>query len=155
MGIICNLSALDPSFQPASVEFITSLKEAGLDYTIVETLRTLLVQKAYYAQDQEPLKAVNEKRALAGLWLIGETENRKVITQTMKSVHLDGKALDVAPLMPDGKIPWNINTPEIAAMWKRFGEIGRSAGLEWGGGWEPLDRWGIGWDAPHYQAKGI
>jgi peptidoglycan L-alanyl-D-glutamate endopeptidase CwlK len=138
---------------PAAIKFIERLKEAGLNYTIVETLRTLAVHKAYWAQGREPLAAVNKKRTLAGLWLIDEAENKKIITQTMKSTHLDGKALDVAPLMPDGKIPWNITTQEIADLWKQFGEIGRSVGLEWGGEWKPLDRLGIGWDPPHYQAK--
>ncbi|MDR2742248.1 MAG: M15 family metallopeptidase [Treponema sp.] len=154
MGIIRNLNALDPAFQPVAAEFITRLKEAGLAYTVVETFRTLAVQKAYYAQGREPLDAVNRMRTLAGLWLIGEAENKKFVTKTMNSVHLDGKALDAAPLLPDGKIPWNITTQVIADLWKRFGEIGISVGLEWGGGWKPLDRWGIGWDPPHYQAKG-
>jgi peptidoglycan L-alanyl-D-glutamate endopeptidase CwlK len=153
MGIIRNLNALDPVFQPVAVEFINRLKEAGLGYTIVETLRTLAVHKAYYAQGREPLEAVNRMRTLAGLWLIGEEENKKIVTKTMNSVHLDGKALDVAPLLPDGKIPWNITTREIAELWKRFGEIGISVGLEWGGEWKPLDRWSIGWDPPHYQAR--
>jgi hypothetical protein len=97
---------------------------------------------------------VNEKRERAGLWLIREAENKKTVTRTMKSAHLEGKALDVVPLLPNGTIPWNIATREIADMWKRFGEIGRAAGLEWGGEWKPLDRWGIGWDPPHYQARG-
>jgi peptidoglycan L-alanyl-D-glutamate endopeptidase CwlK len=154
MGLIRTLNSLDPAFQPQAVEFINRLKKAGLAYTIIETARTTLVQNAYYAQGREPLEAVNKKRTLAGLWLITAAENKKIITQTMKSVHLDGWALDVAPLLPDGKIPWVISTQEIADLWKRFGEIGRSVGLEWGGDWKPLDRWGIGWDFPHYQAKG-
>jgi peptidoglycan L-alanyl-D-glutamate endopeptidase CwlK len=154
MSLIRTLNALDPAFQPQAAEFIDRLKEAGLRYTIVETLRTMAVQTAYYAQGREPLEVVNAKRTLAGLWLIGQEENRKVITQTMKSVHLDGKALDVAPLMPDGSIPWYIITQQTADLWKKFGEIGRSVGLEWGGDWKPLDRFGIGWDPPHYQKAG-
>jgi hypothetical protein len=153
MALIRTLNSLDPAFQPLAAEFIWQLKKAGLDYTVIETLRTLAVQTAYYAQGREPLEAVNKERALAGLWLITVEENKRVITQTMESVHLDGWALDVAPLMPNGNIPWNITTREIADLWKRFGEIGQSVGLEWGGGWKPLDRWGIGWDPPHYQAK--
>jgi hypothetical protein len=154
MGIIRSLNSLDPAFQPRAGEFINRLKEAALCYTVLETLRTTAVQTAYYAQGREPLEAVNAKRTLAGLWLITAEENRKVITQTMKSVHLDGKALDVVPLTINGSIPWNITTQETADLWKRFGEIGQSVGLEWGGDWKPLDRWGIGWDPPHYQAKG-
>jgi peptidoglycan L-alanyl-D-glutamate endopeptidase CwlK len=153
MGIIRDINALDPAFQPVAVDFINRLKEARLRYTVLETLRVMAVHIAYYTQGREPLDTVNEKRTLAGLWLIGEAENKKIVTKTMNSVHLDGKAMDIVPLMPDGKIPWAITTREIADLWKRFGEIGRSVGLEWGGDWKPLDRWGIGWDAPHYQAK--
>jgi peptidoglycan L-alanyl-D-glutamate endopeptidase CwlK len=154
VGVIRSLNSLDPAFQPRAAEFINRLKEAALSYTVLETLRTLAVQTAYYAQGREPLEAVNAKRTLAGLWLIGQDENRKIITQTMKSVHMNGGALDVVPLTIDGKIPWVIAAQETADLWKRFGEIGKSVGLEWGGGWKPLDRWGIGWDPPHYQAEG-
>jgi peptidoglycan L-alanyl-D-glutamate endopeptidase CwlK len=154
MGIIRSLNALDPAFLPAAEEFVGRLKEARLGYTVVETLRTPAVHLAYWSQGREPLEAVNEKRTKAGLWLIGEADNKKTVTQTMKSVHLEGKALDVAPLLPNGTIPWNISTREIADLWKRFGEIGRAVGLEWGGEWKPLDRWGVGWDPPHYQARG-
>jgi peptidoglycan L-alanyl-D-glutamate endopeptidase CwlK len=154
MGLIRTLNSLDPAFQPQAAVFIDRLKAAALSYTVIETLRTLAVQTAYYAQGREPLDAVNKKRTLAGLCLITAEENRRAITQTMKSVHLDGKAIDVVPLTIDGKIPWVINTQEIADLYKKFGEIGRSVGLEWGGDWKPLDRWGIGWDPPHYQKAG-
>jgi hypothetical protein len=71
----------------------------------------------------------------------------------MNSVHFTGKAADIVPVI-DGKIPWNIGSREIAALWLAFGRLGQEAGLEWGGSWPPLDRYGIGWDAPHYQLLG-
>jgi hypothetical protein len=155
MALIRSLNSLDPAFQSQAAEFINRLKEAGLAYTVLETLRTLAVQTAYYAQGREPLEAVNKKRTLAGLWLITVEENKRVVTHAVRSVHMDGRALDVVPLTINGSIPWVIATQEIADLWKKFGEIGQSVGLEWGGGWKPLDRWGIGWDPPHYQAKGV
>jgi len=53
-------------------------------------------------------------------------------------------------VMDGGKIPWAI-TGGSAELWLAFGKLGQEAGLEWGGAWAPLDRFGIGWDAPHYQ----
>jgi hypothetical protein len=67
----------------------------------------------------------------------------------MYSVHLTGRAADIVPVV-DGKIPWNISAG-TAEIWRAFGFLGQEAGLEWGGSWQPLDRFGIGWDAPHYQ----
>ena len=83
---------------------------------------------------------------------MGEAEGKRIVTRTMKSVHLTGKAADIVPVV-DGKIPWVIGA-ENASLWLAFGRLGEESGLEWGGRWKPLDRYGIGWDAPHYQLFG-
>ncbi len=130
-------------------DFLNRLETEGFEYTVTETLRTLTVQEAYYAQGRKPLTEINELRKKAGLYLLGEAEGKRVITQTMQSVHLTGRAADIVPVV-NGKIPWNI-TAETAPLWLAFGRLGQEAGLEWGGTWTPLDTFGIGWDAPHYQ----
>jgi peptidoglycan L-alanyl-D-glutamate endopeptidase CwlK len=132
--------------------FIGRLDKQGLRYSILETLRTKEVQEAYYAQGRRPLEEINELRKKAGLYLLGAEEGNRIVTKTMESVHLTGKAADIVPVI-DGKIPWNI-TAENAELWLAFGRLGQEAGLEWGGSWAPLDRFGIGWDAPHYQHLG-
>jgi peptidoglycan L-alanyl-D-glutamate endopeptidase CwlK len=132
-------------------DFIGKLEQRDLRYSVVETLRTQAVQEAYYAQGRRPLAEINALRKKAGLYLLGEAEGKRIITQTMNSVHLTGRAADIVPVV-DGKIPWTI-AADNAELWRTFGALGQEAGLEWGGSWAPLDKFGIGWDAPHYQKE--
>jgi peptidoglycan L-alanyl-D-glutamate endopeptidase CwlK len=146
------IELLAPEARPCFDSFLRKLDLAGFRYSVVETLRTRAVQEAYYAQGRKPLAEINELRKKAGLYLLGEAEGKRIITRTMESVHLTGRAADIVPVL-DGKIPWTI-TAENAELWLAFGRLGREAGLEWGGSWMPLDKFGIGWDAPHYQLLG-
>jgi peptidoglycan L-alanyl-D-glutamate endopeptidase CwlK len=146
------IELLMPIVRPYVEDFISRLEKQGFRYSVLETLRTIEVQKAYYAQGRKPLAEINELRKKAGLYLLGEAEGKKIITNTMQSVHLDGRAADIVPVI-DGKIPWNI-TADNAELWLAFGRLGQEAGLEWGGTWALLNRFGIGWDAPHYQYLG-
>jgi peptidoglycan L-alanyl-D-glutamate endopeptidase CwlK len=143
------LDLLQPDARPYFDDFINKLDRRGYRYAILETLRTAEVQEAYYAQGRKPLAEINALRTKAGLYLLTDAEGKRIVTQTMYSVHLKGRAADIVPVL-DGKIPWNM-TRETAELWRAFGLLGQEAGLEWGGSWQPLDRFGIGWDAPHYQ----
>jgi peptidoglycan L-alanyl-D-glutamate endopeptidase CwlK len=146
------LQLLKPEARPYFEGFIGMLEKQGFRYSILETLRTKEAQEAYYAQGRRPLDEINELRKKAGLYLLGEGEGKRIVTKTMESVHLAGLAADIVPVI-GGKIPWNI-AAENAGLWLTFGRLGQEAGLEWGGAWAPLDRFGIGWDAPHYQHFG-
>ena len=147
------IQLLKPEVRPFFEAFLTALDKQGFRYSIVETLRTIEVQTAYYAQGRKPLEEINELRKKAGLCLLGAAEGKKIITKTMQSVHLTGMAADIVPVV-GGKIPWVI-TAENAELWLAFGRLGMEAGLEWGGAWPELDKFGIGWDAPHYQKTNI
>jgi len=143
------IAMLRPDIRPAFEKFLRSLDQQGLWYSIVETLRTQAVQDAYYAQGRESIEEINRLRKAAGLYLVSEGEAKRIITNARHSLHQDGVAADIVPVV-DGKIPWNI-TEANAELWLTFGRLGMEAGLEWGGAWKPFDRFGIGWDAPHYQ----
>ena len=131
--------------------FLAALEKQNLRYSVLETLRTIEVQEAYFAQGRKPLAEINGLRKKAGLHVIGEAEGKRIITQTMKSVHLTGVAADIVPVV-GGRIPWTI-AADNAELWLTFGRLGQEAGLEWGGTWAPLNSFGIGWDAPHYQSR--
>ncbi len=143
------IDLLQPEVRGYFEDFLFRLEKEGLQYSVLETLRTKEVQEAYYAQGRKPLAEINELRKKAGLYLIGEVEGSHIITKTMQSVHFTGRAADIVPVV-NGKIPWNIMS-ENAELWLTFGRLGQESGLEWGGTWTPLDKFGIGWDAPHYQ----
>ncbi|MDR1803352.1 MAG: M15 family metallopeptidase [Treponema sp.] len=143
------IDLLKPEARPFFKTFLSALYKHGLKFHILETLRTQAVQDAYYAQGRMSLEDINRLRNVAGLYLIGPAEAKRIITQVRYSKHQDGKAGDIVPVL-NGKIPWNI-TSENAELWLTFGRLGQEAGLHWGGTWEPLNSFGIGWDAPHYQ----
>ena len=125
------LLELDPKACQYFEDFTGRLERFGYRYKILEALRTPLVQAAYYAQGRKPLEEINRLRKKAGLYLIDAEEGKKIITKTMESAHLIGKAADIVPVI-DGKIPWVI-TAENAELWLDFGELGKESGLEWGG----------------------
>ncbi|MDR0708926.1 MAG: M15 family metallopeptidase [Spirochaetaceae bacterium] len=143
------LDLLRPEVRPYFDTFLEKLTLRGFTYAVLETLRSHAVQEAYYAQGRRPLAEINELRKKAGLYLLGEAEGKRIVTQTRESIHFSGRAADIVPVL-DGKIPWTI-TGENAPVWLTFGRLGQESGLQWGGTWAPLDRFGIGWDAPHYQ----
>jgi len=110
----------------------------------VETLRTQGVQTAYYAQSRQALAVVNELRAKEGLYLLTEAENKKTVTNTLKSNHADGNAADYCPLTADGNLWWN--APDT--VWQYMGQIAEECGLDWCAGGKG-QHWG--WDSPHME----
>ena len=144
------INLLIPAVRPLFETFLTLLDKNGLRYSVLETLRTQETQDAYYAQGRESFEEINRLRSIAGLYPLGREEAGRIITKAKRSAHQDGIAADIVPVLDGGKIPWVI-TGGNAELWLTFGRLGREAGLEWGGTWTPLDKFGIGWDAPHYQ----
>ena len=110
----------------------------GIGYRVTQTKRTAAEQEAYYAQGRRVLEITNNLRDKAGLAPIIENEN-KIVTHTIHSKHLEGKAFDIA-MMQDGKIAWS------NYLFDKAGPIGEAVGLEWGGSWVKKDR-------PHFQLK--
>ncbi len=140
-GLIKSLNVLNPEFKKLVDLFLTKLDEAKIRYFINETLRTIEVQRAYYAQGRQPLIEVNALRKLAGLWQITDVENRRKITWTMKSKHLEGLAIDIVPLNPTTKRLW-WEAPDY--IWKEIADVSKDCGLEPGYYWDIKD-------SPHHQ----
>ena len=109
----------------------------------VEGKRSLTTQIAYYCRgrmkNREDAKAVFKA---AGLWALADKEAETPNTWTLKSKHLEGLALDIAPSQ-DGKTIWWNAPPEV---WERMGEIGEAHGATWGGRWRNKD-------SPHFEEK--
>lgn len=148
--IVTKIELLEPSTREKVEKMLHFLDSEKISYKVIETLRTEAVQMAYYAQGRQPLYTVNALRKEAGLFVIDEATNKRIITWTLRSKHLEGKAIDIVPVK-DGKIPWNILSQEIADLYIRIGKIGESVGLAWGGRWTPIDKFGLGKDAPHFE----
>lgn len=131
-------------FQEAYEEMNNSekLKELGAERVVIsETLRDLTTQMAYFVRGRMEVKYVKQFYAAAGLYDIGEVEARTVCTNTLRSNHMSGRAVDFVPVKND-KLWWN--APD--AVWEVMGEIGEAHGLKWGGRWKDLK------DSPHFEA---
>lgn len=95
-----------------------AIATTDMDFTVLEGLRTLAQQRKYYATGK---------------------------SKTMRSRHLTGHAIDIAPLV-DGKVTWDW------AVYDRFAPIIKQAAkdvgvkVEWGGDWKWRD--GLHWQLP-------
>lgn len=97
----------------------TSLMESPYDFGITEGLRTIEKQKEYVKAGK---------------------------SQTMKSYHLRGKAVDIV-VYKDGKVTWDLKYyKEVADVIK---SVAKSKGVRvtWGGDWKTLV------DGPHFQIE--
>jgi peptidoglycan L-alanyl-D-glutamate endopeptidase CwlK len=94
-----------------------AMETTDLDFAVIEGLRTLERQKALVASGA---------------------------STTMKSRHLDGHAVDIAPFV-DGKIRWDwpLYYKLAATMKAAATDVGVS--IEWGGDWKTFK------DGPHWQ----
>lgn len=104
-----------PELQEKYILFREKMQEAGIDFILTCTKRTEEEQKELYAQ--------------------GRTKPGKIVTWTLKSKHIEGKAFDIV-IMKNGKPVWNTNIDTNSndlSDWQEAGLIGENVGLKWGG----------------------
>lgn len=140
-GLHRDIESLEEGFQQRVRVLLARLDQLGIKYRISETLRDIEVQRAYYAQGREPLVTVNRLRSVAGLWPLSEEENKRQITWTMQSRHLEGKAIDLVPSV-NGTFWWT--APD--SKWKEIAEVAKELGFDAGYYWKKHD-------SPHIQLK--
>jgi len=139
----------------ADLEADSRLKALGVvRFIILETLRDIDVQLAYasrlmakYAASEYRIMAVEFVQAMyrrARLYEIGEKEALTPNTWTMKSKHLEGFALDIAPSL-DGKTVWW--APHTWEGWEIMAEIAVKNRIE------PGSRWKGRKDCPHFEER--
>lgn len=117
------------------------LKSMGVEtVAISETKRELAVQMAYFSRGRMEPKYVKLMYAAAGLYEPTDVECRTINTQTLRSKHIDGKAIDFVPVK-NGKYWWTAPVE----VWERMGVIGEENGLKWGGRWKDFK------DTPHFE----
>lgn len=142
MALIRDLEQLEPVTREKAKAAIRELHELGIKHFVNETLRTRLTQACYFLKGRVPLDVVNTFRENAKLYLLTEQENKEIATKTMQSKHLEGKALDIAPVR-NGVIWWNADISE----YMKIAVVMEKHGFEWGGRWKGFQ------DSPHYQLK--
>lgn len=107
---------------------------AGRRFVVLEGLRTQERQQELYAQ--------------------GRTAPGKVVTWTLDSPHLHGKAVDLAPVLPDGSIDWEDQAAfdAIAAAMNEASTV-LEYPIRWGANWDrdgtPREKGEF--DSPHFE----
>jgi peptidoglycan L-alanyl-D-glutamate endopeptidase CwlK len=108
--------------KPALVKLVRRAAELSKQpFMVVQGNRTLAQQKAIYAQ--------------------GRTKPGPIVTWTLKSSHIGGRAIDYAALV-NGKISWNPkHYPAIAKAFKQAAKELKTP-IIWGGDWKKTKDWG-------------
>lgn len=111
-----------------------ALSRSPFDITVIEGTRTPERQAQLYAQ--------------------GRTTPGPIVTWTLRSKHLDGKAIDLGPLKEDGSIDWDNKArfKEMASlMFAAAEELGIK--IRWGADWDqdghPYEKGE--YDGPHFE----
>ena len=97
---MADITKLRPKTQELCKRFVDECKKEGIIVVITQTLRSIEVQNAYYAQGRNDLATVNNLRKLAGLSSIAVGENKKVTNaKGGTSPHNYGLAFDFVPVI--------------------------------------------------------
>lgn len=110
-----------------------ALEVCAVDFMVVEGLRTIERQRELYAQ--------------------GRTKPGNKVTWTLHSKHLEGNAVDLAPVI-DGKVDWS-NLKNFDAIAKAMAQASRelSVPIRWGADWDmdgiPREKGET--DSPHFE----
>ncbi|MDD5358323.1 MAG: M15 family metallopeptidase [Candidatus Nanoarchaeia archaeon] len=149
------LEDLQPKVREAAQAALDEAKIKGIKCIVVYTLRSDAEQYALWMQGRKQLGDVNAQRVKAGLYPIGEKENRYTVTNCdgiehkktgdghSRSAHQSGKALDVVPLDYNGPI-WPLGDDP---RWKQIADVFKAHGFIWGGEWKDFV------DLPHMEYK--
>lgn len=121
---LANIAKLAPNTKAATEKLYAKAKELGADILIYETLRTIEKQREYYNAGK---------------------------SQTMKSYHLVGQALDFVPIV-NGKEQWSFKA-YVTEPYKSLVAYAKSLGFTWGADWDndgsTTDESFV--DSPHFQ----
>lgn len=120
------LATLHPIVAVRGHSMLELCAHAGLSLLVTQALRTWEEQDKLYAQ--------------------GRTAPGPVVTNAKggQSYHNFGLAFDIVVLDSIGKADWDTGH----AGWAQAAQLGKSAGLEWGGDWKKFK------DLPHFQYTG-
>lgn len=118
--------ATDKLSDPFRQKVEAFMRRVGDHVMITESWRSKERQKDLYAQ--------------------GRTKPGNIVTWTLHSKHMDGAAIDLAFVNPDGSIYWPSASSD---EWEELANVAREFGIKW-----PYrdDGWGV--DAPHFEDDG-
>ncbi len=125
----------------------------GVDPRLVEVVRDAALRCPRKFIVVEGLRTVERQREL---YAQGRTKPGKIVTWTLASKHIDGKAVDLAPVKDDRSIDWNdLAGFDAIAKAMRAASERLEIGVRWGADWDadgkPRERGES--DSPHWELK--
>ena len=139
-----NLATVHPDMQCLAKAALAASK---VDFTVVEGKRTEQRQRELYGKGRDVTRLINAGYSVAEAERYAKPSESKV-TNTLKSNHMSGKAIDVYPYIKGAVV---VNPPQSA--WDEIARAFRAAGAatgvkyEWGGDWKSFI------DRPHFELK--
>lgn len=122
----------------------------GVNDALVNVVRCAIKRLPFSVMVVEGLRS---KQRQADLYAQGRTKPGKVVTWTLRSKHLEGRAVDLAPFI-DGAIDWSDGTKFDKinmAMMTSAAELGIEIrwGADWDGDGRPREKGET--DSPHWE----
>jgi D-alanyl-D-alanine dipeptidase len=114
-----SISILVPEMQAKVNNFLAKAKASGFNIQVFESLRTRERQAYLYGQGRTPAQCKAAGLKLFDQWA---NPNGKIVTWTMTSQHLLGKAVDIVFVDAHGNPSWS-------GDWKKVIAIGKACGL--------------------------
>ncbi len=102
------LDGVEPALAAKVRRVLAAMDALGFPMVVTEGYRSADRQREIYAQ--------------------GRTTPGQIVTWTLKSKHVEGRAVDCAFVLSDGTISWADHLP-----WSAFGACAEAVGLRWGG----------------------
>jgi peptidoglycan L-alanyl-D-glutamate endopeptidase CwlK len=115
------------------LEAKSEAKLVGVDERLVKVVRDAAQQIPFPVLVIEGVRTLERQKAL---YEQGRTKPGKIVTWTLKSKHIDGKAVDLVPYV-DGKIDWEDGLLFIT-IGTEMKKAAKRAGVK--------IRWGFDWD---------
>lgn len=132
------MPTVDPSHDPSHDPDLDR-KLRGVDPDLARKVKAIIRDVAAHGHTLTVTEGKRSRARQAWLWASGRSRRGPILTKTMQSKHLTGRAVDLAP-MEDGKVVWDPKHP----AWALLARAAKAHGLTSG-----YHDWG--WDYPHVE----
>lgn len=142
------LATVDPNLQLVVNRAAQILSNSDVFFIVTQGLRTADEQAQLYGKGRTAAEM-----SAKDLPVSYAKPNERKVTWTLKSNHMTGRAVDLAPLL-NGKLEWDENGR--LDLWPKISKAMKTAAsefnipLEWGGDWS-----GKNLDRPHFELPAI
>jgi len=130
---------VNPTFRRKALAVVSDLESHGVNFKILEVIRTAERQRMLYAQGRRDKTLLNQgfsQDEIARYRAAGYTAGKGIVTSTAVSkYHGKGLAMDIGVFDSNGKYIGDASHEGYV----KYGSSCKAHGLTWGGGWKLRD----------------